>query len=479
MRIITTVSDIAEYLPGLLSVVPKRPTHPVLANIYLETVKEEHKEGIILRATDLSGFLEVFIPCDVRESGSVCIPAKMFSDILTVQTKSKKKVSGTLELSSDGDNLISIKTSSASQKLQGMSGDEFIEMPKQDNAKIVKLNGVQFVNKCDLLSKYVSTDCTKQVLQHIQLANKKLIATDGHKIAFAAIQTNEGVTDFCINPAMVSTLKRLNLVKKLADLECEDIELLVEDIYQYGSIFVEFGNWRLNWRTVEFKDITKHIPILANVIAFEVDRADLISKLKAAIACSDITKATKLWLHSQAGRLYLIANNSKDSLETNITEPVSFIINAENLLIVIETLKVKVVKLILPQSEADGLMGIDIDGVNVCLARRKRDNGDTDILNKFIENTNFIGTRDIINKIYQEEVMASLEPLVKKRQAVDIVETLPEPKQITVAVLEPVISEPTVDDKVREAIAHLQSLLATVPDVQMREAIVKEVMAVV
>lgn len=478
MHIVTTI-DITEYLPGLLSVVPKKPTHAVLANIYLETVKEGYKEGLVMRATNLEGFLEVFIPCDVRESGSVCIPAKMFSDILSAQTKGKKKVLGTLELSSDADNLISIKTSSASQKLQGMSDDEFPEIPRLNKQSKITVNGVQFVNKCDLLSKYVSTDWTKRVLQTIKVSQGKLLATDGYKIVFADLRTKGDFENFGIYPATISTLKKLNLAKKLADLECEDIDLLVESGSTYGSLFIEFNNWKLTWRLGEYGKDLSHIGIKGNTTTLEVDHADLISKLKAAIACSDSTRATKLWLHSQAGRLYLIADNSKDSSETSITDPISFIINAERLLEVIGSLKMKTVKLILPQSSDCILMGVEVDGVNVCLGGRERENSDTDILDEFIENTEFISTRDVINKIYQEEVEAKLEPLAKIRQVPDPVETLPEPNQTAVAVLEPVPSEPTVEDQVRDAIAHLQSLLATVTDVQMREAIVKEVMAVV
>ena len=67
------------------------------------------------------------------------------------------------------------------------------------------------------------------------------------------------------------------------------------------------------------------------------------------------------------------------------------------------------------------------------------------------------------------------QSIMKKIDKVATMENLPD----TTQTLEPVTSEPTIDDRVREAIAHLQSLLATVTDVQMREAIVREVMAVV
>lgn len=466
MHIITTIPDILEYLSGLLSVVPKKPTHAVLANIYLETVTDGYREGIILRATNLSGFLEVFIPCEVKKAGSICIPAEIFSDILVAQNKNKKTLK-TLELSTGADNLISIKTSNSSQTLQGMSGEEMPLLPRFEQTETVIVNGVQFINKCSLLSKYCSKDPTKLALQTVNLSQGKLTASDGHKAVFTEIDTTEYVGTVSIYPAMIDTLKKLNLVKKLTDLECENITLKVESgLFDFVSI--EFGNWKLIWRTGTSDLDFDGISVSGKTTTIKVDRKELVAKLKAAIVCSDHTKETGLWLHSQAGRLYLIAVNSKDSLETDITDPASFLLNAENLLSVVESLKVPTVKLVLPLNADSKLMGVEVDGVNVCVAGRNKDERDTEILDNFIKKTQFVSTRDVINKIYQEEIEAKLEPLTAKRQAV-------------VATLDPtpIPTEPTLDDRLQDAINNLKTLLATIDDVQMREAIVKEVLAVV
>ena len=41
MRIITTIKEVAEALPGLLAVTPKRPTHAVLANIHCQNYQRK------------------------------------------------------------------------------------------------------------------------------------------------------------------------------------------------------------------------------------------------------------------------------------------------------------------------------------------------------------------------------------------------------------------------------------------------------
>ena len=143
MKIITTIKEITEALPGLLAVTPKRPTHAVLANIYCQTIKENGKEGIRLRATNLQSYLTVFIACNVVESGECCIPAKLFSDIIT-----KTKSSGVLELilSGNGEEL-TIGTNNLKQAIKAYDSSEFIEFPKpQETDKQVTVDGIQFFN---------------------------------------------------------------------------------------------------------------------------------------------------------------------------------------------------------------------------------------------------------------------------------------------------------------------------------------------
>ncbi|MFM6003174.1 MAG: hypothetical protein ACKPA7_06985, partial [Sphaerospermopsis kisseleviana] len=439
MHIITTVPDVLKYLPGLLSVVPNKPTHGVLANVYVETVTDGYREGVLFRATNLSGFLEAFVSCEVKEAGSICIPAKLFSNILVAQN-SNKKILKTLELSSDANNLISIKTSNSSQTLQGMSGEEMPLIPRLEPTNNIVVNGVQFINKSSLLTKYCSKDVTKLALLTINLSQGKLTASDGHKVAFSEISTTEFDTTVSIYPAMIDTLRKLNLVKNLEDQECENITLRVESA-QFSFVSIEFQNWKLTWRTGESDLDFSSISISGKTTTVVVDRKELVSKLKAAIVCSN-QKITGLWLHSQAGRLYLIAVNSKDSLETDdITDPASFLLKAENLLSVVESLKVPTVKLVLPLNADSNLMGVEVDGVNVCLSGKNKDDNANDILSNFIEKTQFVSTRDVINKIYQEEIEAKLEPLTSKRQQV-------------IATLEPtaVTTEPTLDARLQDVI---------------------------
>ncbi|MFM7368969.1 MAG: hypothetical protein ACKO2Z_14505, partial [Sphaerospermopsis kisseleviana] len=149
-----------------------------------------YREGVLFRATNLSGFLEAFVSCEVKEAGSICIPAKLFSNILVAQNKNKK-ILKTLELSSDANNLISIKTSNSSQTLQGMSGEEMPLIPELEPTNNIVVNGVQFINKSSLLTKYCSKDPTKLALLTINLSQGKLTASDGHKVAFSEISTTK------------------------------------------------------------------------------------------------------------------------------------------------------------------------------------------------------------------------------------------------------------------------------------------------
>jgi DNA polymerase III sliding clamp (beta) subunit (PCNA family) len=462
MHIITTL-EINEYLPGLLAIVPKRPTHAILANIYLETVKDGFKEGITLKATNLLAFLEIFLPCDVKVEGSVCIPAKLFSDIISTQAKNKK-VLGTLEITSEYDNVadcpnIGIITSQGKQILKGMRGEDFVATPPLAKHQEITVNGVQFLKNCDVLSKYVSKGATTyQQLQYINFNQKKLIASDGSKLAYTEIET-DNTLQFAIPPEMLAVLKKLNLAKKLADLENESISISVEEDDDYGRYYllIEFDKWKFTQGVNKYDPLSDSLKIGEDPVTVLVDRKELISKLKAAIICSENPKKpTKLWLHSQAqaGRLYLVGDNSEDSLECNISETLTVAIEAAQLLAIAASLKTKMIQLNLPKYGS--LLSIEVEGVNVCLAIKEKDNGSCEYLNEFLNNTDF--TKPIV----ELPVINPVKPLLINQVKSEDTE-----------------ENKLIEEKVKDAITHLQNLLATVTDVQMREAIVKEVMVVI
>ena len=468
MRIITTIKEVAEALPGLLAVTPKRPTHAVLANIHCQTIKENGKEGIRLRATNLQAYLTVFIACDVIEPGECCIPAKLFSDIVT-----KIKVFGVLELilSGNGEQL-TIVTNNLKQAIKSFDASEFIEFPQPEKTnKQITVDGIQFFNKTKMLCGHVSKNSYTESLNNVHLAYGKLAACDGHKLAYADLKVSKDAPNVLIPPDLIPVLNKLNLVKKLKDLENTDITFGVQEYNTTNSdlLFFNFDNWELVQDTRSYNALPDTNLEEGTVYTdLEFDRQHLLSRIKAAIICNE-KKITRLWLHLQASNLYFITDNSSDYLEAYTSGVIaSCLIEAEKLVQILDSLKTKTIKIKLPHSW--GLLGVEVDDFNIGLLSLKSKEHDQITLDEFVKT---LGVKSPVEIAWEELPQLSTEVNHETEEA------LPEIKSTAVAVLEPVTTEPTIDSQVKDATAQLQNLLATVTDVQLKEAIVKEVLALV
>jgi DNA polymerase III sliding clamp (beta) subunit (PCNA family) len=468
MRIITTIKEIAEVLPGLLAVIPKRPTHPVLANIHCQTIKENGKEGIRLRATNLQAYLTVFIACDVVEPGECCIPAKLFSDIVT-----KVKAFGVLELilSGNGEEL-KIITNNLKQAIKAYDGSEFIEFPQPEKTdKQITVDGIQFFNKIKTLCNHISKNSYTENLNNVHLAYGKLAACDGHKLAYADLKVSKDAPNIFVPPDLIPVLNKLNLVKKLKDQENTDITFSVQEyeLTNRDLLFFNFDNWELVQSTRSYKPLP-NANLEEGTIYTEVefDRQHLLSRIKAAIICNE-KKITRLWLHLQASNLYFITDNSSDYLEANTSGVIaSCLIEAEKFVQIVDSLKTKTIKIKLPHSW--GLLGVEVDDFNIGLLSMRSKDHDQLTLDEFVET---LGVKSQVELAWEELPQLSTEVNHETEEA------LPKIKSTAVAVLEPVTTEPTIDSQVKDATTQLQNLLATVTDVQLKEAIVKEVLALV
>ncbi len=468
MRIITTIKEIAEALPGLLAVIPKRPTHAVLANLHCQTIKENGREGIRLRTSNLQAYLTMFISCDVIEPGECCIPGKLFSDIVT-----KVKAFGVLELilSGNGEEL-TIVSNGIKQTIKAYDASEFIEFPHPEKTdKQITVDGIQFFNKAKTLCEHVNKNSYTENLNNVHLAYGKLAACDGHKLAYADLKVSKDAPNIFVPPDLIPVLNKLNLVKKLKDQENTDITFGVQDYDMTNSnlLFFKFSNWELVQSTRNYTPLP-NANLEEGTIYTEVefDRQHLLSRINAAIICNE-KKITRLWLHIQAGNLYFVTDNSSDYLEAYTSGVVaSCLVEAEKLVQIVDSLKTKTIKIRLPHSW--GLLGVEVDDFNIGLQPMESKNPDQITLDEFVET---LGVKSQVEIAWEELPQGATEITSVVEEA------LPEIRKTTVAVIEPVATESTIDIKVKATIDHLKSLLSDISDVQLKEAIVKEVLALV
>lgn len=164
---------------GIVSrAVNPRSTLPVLGNVLLAT-----DEGRLrLAATNLELGISCWIGAQVKDEGSITVPARLFSDL--INTLPNDTV--TLE-ANPNTHTLSIRCGTSSTEIKGIDAQEFPPMPADGLSDGVQLKAADFKEMIGQVAFAASTDEARPVLQGVQmtLADREitLAATDGFRIS--------------------------------------------------------------------------------------------------------------------------------------------------------------------------------------------------------------------------------------------------------------------------------------------------------
>lgn len=180
--------------------IPKRPTHAVLANFLLSA-----KHGrITLTATNLDTFIEVELDGEISEDGAICIPAFLIEKIIEAIAKDVPKNKSfyrvNLRQSITEHDQFNIAYKSSMQAIACMSADEFPATPEVvgDVHNIPGLVGSFKKLKC-----HCRKDMTHPTAQGVNIGNRKMLATDGQKVAAKAVASDIEVIIPSVTPLQV------------------------------------------------------------------------------------------------------------------------------------------------------------------------------------------------------------------------------------------------------------------------------------
>jgi len=178
MKLTVSQSQLAHGLGIVSRAVAPRSTLPVLSNILLAT-----DEGRLrLSATNLELGITCWIGAQIQEEGSITVPARMLSDLIT--TLPGEHVELTL---TPRNNSLNVHCGTSNFELRGIDAQEFPPMPVPDLASGVELNVADFNEMIRQVSFAASTDEARPVLQGVMLSitgnEVTLAATDGFRIS--------------------------------------------------------------------------------------------------------------------------------------------------------------------------------------------------------------------------------------------------------------------------------------------------------
>lgn len=358
----------AEFQKGLAriqSIVEKRNTMPILANVLLEAFTE--KGGRLeLAATDLEVGIRGSHPCTVEKSGGVTASAKKLHEII------RELPDDPIHVEVSSNSYLTIRCARAEFTLAGTTADEYPTLPTLSPERMLTIQAAVLGEMIERTMYAASADETRYnlngvYLERIEETGKiRMVATDGHRLAYvdrALGPDLEGFADGVIIPR-----KGLAELKRLVDEEDADE---VEVGFEGNSGLMRKGDVTLVMRLIEgeFPNYRQVIPAGTSQHLILTTETLTHALRRVALLSAERSRAVKFELTD--GKLCLSSNNpdlgdAREELDIDYAgEPLSIAFNARYLMDALGVTVAKEVRLsfkdglspalIVPTDDADAL----------------------------------------------------------------------------------------------------------------------------
>jgi len=216
MKITLSRASLLQAVQRCQSIVEKRHTTPILANLLLEA----QDNTLRVTATDLEVGLRSQTDANVEQPGSVTVSAaKLFSVIKELNAEEDVTLDG-------GDGFVMIHSGRSRFRVASLAADEYPSLSEESCETTIMVSGKTIADMVAATAFAMSTDETRKYLTGtlVEVDDEqmlRLVTTDGHRLALSEIRLQQPtVAKKCIVPK-----KAIIEMRKLSE-ECEEqIEL--------------------------------------------------------------------------------------------------------------------------------------------------------------------------------------------------------------------------------------------------------------
>ena len=289
MKLTIDRADLMRALSHVQSVVERRNTIPILANVRMDA-----ENGMLtLTATDMDLEMKESVAADVQIEGAITAPAHTFHDIVR-KLPDDSKVDLTLE---PGGSMMTVTAGRSQFKLSCLPVSDFPELGSTDMDITLAIPANDLRELIDRTRFAMSNDETRYYLNgiyfHAADANGvsvlRAVATDGHRLAQFEMPLPEGATDM---PGVIIPRKTVGEICKLVEEAADTISIQLSE----NKIRFAFDHIVMTSKLIDgtFPDYQKVIPqgndkiveIDPKIFTSAIDRVSTISNEK--------TRAVKL-----------------------------------------------------------------------------------------------------------------------------------------------------------------------------------------
>ena len=340
MKLTISKSELQKGLTRIQSVVEKRNTMPILANVLLDASSKK-RNTLTLAATDLEVGIRGSHPAEVETVGKATVSAKKLYEI--VRELPDEPIS--LEVTSNA--YMQIRCDRAKFTLAGNAAEEYPTLPNFTSGKTTSVQAIFLSEMIERTIYAASADETRYNLNGVyfeQLADSgkvRMVATDGHRLAI-------GTNLVGLTPGVIIPRKGLIELKRLLD---EEDTAEVELGFEGSNGLARNGDVTLVMRLIEgeFPNYQQVIPRETNIHLTVGVEAFSRALRRVVLLSAERSRAVKFELSD--GQLRLSSNNpdlgdAQEELDVDYAgEGLTVAFNARYLIDALASIKAKEVRL--------------------------------------------------------------------------------------------------------------------------------------
>src|SRR5215831_8962523 len=303
MKFIVSSSALLKQLQQISGVINANTVLPILEDFLFEV--EKNKLTVV--ATDLETVMKIQLEVEAKDSGRVCIPAKILIDSL-------KNISDQLlTFNIDKNFAVEITTDNGKYKVMGENPDNFPKEPGADETNSFTMSSTALVTGINNTLFAVSNDDLRPAMTGVFFELSKdaiqFVATDAHRL----VRYKRKDVKCPKNDTFIVPKKPLNLLKNV--LPDNDDEITIS--YNNNHLFVSHDSTQLICRLIDarFPDYKVVIPS-DNPYKLVVVKSDFQSALRRVSVFSN-KSTNQVVLNIQGSELQLAAQDVDFSFEGN------------------------------------------------------------------------------------------------------------------------------------------------------------------
>ena len=303
MKFIVSSSALLKQLQHIAGVINANTVLPILEDFLFEV----EKNRLTVVATDLETVMRVQLDIEAKDSGKVCIPAKILIDSL------KNIPDQPLTFNIDKNFGVEITSDNGKYKVMGENPDNFPKEPSADDATSFTMTASALITAINKTLFATSNDDLRPAMTGVffELDTKGLqfVATDAHRL----VKYKRKDVSCPKNDTFIVPRKPLTLLKSAIPSNEDEITLS----YNGNHLFVKHGSTQMSCRLIDarFPDYKVVIPS-DNPYRLTVVKSDFQSALRRVSVFSN-KSTNQVALNISGSELQLAAQDIDFSFEGN------------------------------------------------------------------------------------------------------------------------------------------------------------------